>query len=323
MLGGGGTALVFASQLIGACLGHLLGHSGDFQMQMVAIAICVALFATSVYLGLEKGIKKLADINIGLLLVLLVFILLAGPTTDLLKTTFNALGLMTQNFIRMNTWTDAFSDSMFVESWTVFYWAWWIAFAPFVGVFVARISRGRTIKQVILGMLFWGPAGCALFFQILGNYALHLEVSQGVNISQLILNDDGATAVIKVLQQLPFSYLVILLYCVAAIVFCATTYNSASYAMASSITRKLPVGDHPARWHRVFWAFMLAILPISLIFVGGLKVVQTAALVVSLPILIIGVFMAISLVKSLKDDEHIKGINESVSEEESWKINVI
>ncbi len=179
MIAGAATGLGFSTPMIAECLTWLFGIEHTYQLEVIVMAVCVSLFVFSVWLGLQKGIKRLSDINLILAIGLLLFLLFAGPTLFLVKTSLNGLGLMTQNFVRMNFWTDPFSDSGFVESWTVFYWAWWVAFAPYVGLFITRISRGRTIRQVIKGMLIYGSLGCWVFYMIIGNYSMYLTPSNG------------------------------------------------------------------------------------------------------------------------------------------------
>ncbi len=302
LIGGAATSLGFSSPMIAACLAWLFGIEPDFGLEVIVVAICVGLFVLSVWLGLKRGIKRLSDINMYLALGLLLFILLVGPTVFLLKTSLNGLGVMTQNFLRMNFWTDPFTDSGFVESWTVFYWAWWIAFAPYVGLFITRISGGRTIRQVVTGMLIFGSLGSWIFYMVIGNYSLFLQLEGQLDFVGIMNSVSGSAAIVAMLETLPLAAIVILVFSVVAIVFAATTYDSASYSLASGATLHLSAGDDPARWHRVFWALALAVLPIALMFIGGLKAMQSVLLVVSLPILVVGVLMAISLVKSLRAD---------------------
>jgi BCCT family betaine/carnitine transporter len=302
LIGGAGTSLGFSTPMIAACVARVTGFEAGFGMELAIVGVSVALFATSVWLGLKKGIKRLSDFNMWLAFALLAFVLLAGPTVFLLKTSINSLGLIMQNFIRMNTWSDPFTDSGFIESWTVFYWAWWIAYAPFVGLFVTRISRGRTLRQVIFGMIGYGTLGSSLFYMIIGNYGLSLQLSGAVDVVGIMSAQDGSAAIVAILDQLPVAGAVVFVYALIALVFSATTYDSASYILASAATRHLPAGEDPDRWHRVFWALALAVLPLTLMFVGGLKVIQSASLVVSLPLIFIGGLMAVSLVKQLKKD---------------------
>ncbi len=131
----------------------------------------------------------------------------------------NGLGLMTQNFVRMNFWTDPFSDSGFVESWTVFYWAWWVAFAPYVGLFITRISRGRTIRQVIKGMLIYGSLGCWVFYMIIGNYSMYLQMNDIVDVLGTIKSSGGSAAIVATLEAMPMAPVVITVFTLMSIIF--------------------------------------------------------------------------------------------------------
>jgi BCCT family betaine/carnitine transporter len=302
LIGGAAASLGFSTPLIAACVAWLLDMPTGFGLEVSIMGVCVALFVFSVWLGLKKGIKRLSDINMYLALGLLLFILVVGPTVFLLKTSLNSVGMMTQNFLRMSFWTDPFTSSGFVESWTIFYWAWWIAFAPYVGLFITRISRGRSIRQVIIGMLLFGSLGSWIFYMIIGNYALFLQLTDTLDFVSVMNTVSDNAAIVATLASLPLAPLVVGVFAMVAIIFAATTYDSASYALASGATLHLSAGDDPARWHRVFWALALAVLPVSLLFIGGIKTMQSLLLVVSLPILLVGVLMSVSLVKSLRAD---------------------
>ncbi|MGH7339334.1 MAG: BCCT family transporter, partial [Candidatus Rokuibacteriota bacterium] len=177
LIGGAGTSLGLSKPMIAASLAKLVGIEHDFALDVGVVVFCIAIFGTSAYLGLQKGFQRLANLNMLIALGLLVFVLAVGPTLFILKTGLNSLGLVLQNFIRMTTWTDPIRNSGFVEDWTVFYWAWWVAYGPFIGIFVTRISRGRSVRQVVLGMLTFGSLGSGAFFVVFGNFALHLELS--------------------------------------------------------------------------------------------------------------------------------------------------
>jgi BCCT family betaine/carnitine transporter len=302
LIGGAGSSLGFSTPLIAALISRLTGIEVSFGLEVFVVAICVTLFAVSVWLGIKKGIKRLSDLNLLLAFILIAFIVIAGPTLFIFKTAINSIGTVLQNFVQMNTWTDPFTESNFVEDWTVFYWAWWVAYAPFTGLFVTRISRGRTIREVIVGMLTFGSLGGALFFLTLGSYSLYLELSGQVAIIDILNQQNGNQAIVAAFNQLPLAEIVITLFCFVAIIFSATTYDSASYILASNATKKLSPSEDPPRWHRAFWSFALAVLPITLMYIGGLKVAQTAVLIASLPILLVFFLMSYSLIKSLKED---------------------
>ena len=147
--------------------------------------------------------------------------------------------------------------------------------------------------------------GGFLFYMVFGNFGLSLELDNVVQVTRIMGEEGAPGAIVAILEQLPLAGLAIAAYAVIALVFSVTTYDSASYILASVATRRLPAGDDPDRWHRVFWAFALAVLPLTLMFVGGpqgLRVIQTATLIVSLPLIGIGVLMAIALVRQLGQD---------------------
>jgi BCCT family betaine/carnitine transporter len=303
LIGGTGTSLGLSTPMIAASFASLTGLDHTFVLDVSMVLFCIAIFGTSAYIGLQSGFRRLADLNMIVAFALLFFVLAVGPTIFILKTGLNSIGLVLQNFIRLNTWTDPIADSGFVENWTVFYWAWWIAYGPFVGIFVTRISRGRRIRQVIGGMLVFGSLGAALFFVIFGNYALHLELQDILPITTLIEESGEAAAIAAVFTTLPLGKLALAAFFVVSVIFLATTYDSASYTLASVSTQRLTAGENPQRWSRVFWACALGILPVTLMFVdGGLRVILSATIVVSLPLLLVGVVMSLSLLKMLRAD---------------------
>jgi len=305
LIGGTGTSLGLSTPMIAASFARLTGLTHDFVLEVAMVALCIATFGTSAWLGLQKGIKRLSDLNMWVAITLLIFVLAVGPTLFILKMSTDGLGLMLQNFIRMSTWTDPVTNSRFVEDWTVFYWAWWIAYGPFVGIFVARISRGRSIREVIFGMLIYGSLGAFAFFMVFGNYAMHLELNGLLEVTSIIKQQSEATAIAEIIGSLPLGSLALALFFIIAVIFLVTTYDSASYTLASVVTSTLPAGEEPARWNRLFWAFALGVLPIALLFTeGGLRVVLSATIVASLPLIVVGVLLARSLLRMLQEDGH-------------------
>lgn len=302
LIGGAATALALTVPVISAGTSELTGIERNVAMDLAVIAVCVGLFGVTVYLGLERGIKRLADANLWLALIFLAFVLIAGPTTFILMIGTESLGHMLSNTISMITYADPVEKTGFVQDWTIFYWAWWFAFAPFVGIFVTRISKGRTIRQVLAGMCVFGSIGAWAFFIIFGNYALHLELTGALPVVDMV-NTDAASAIASVISELPFGSIALAIFVVVTTVFVATTYNSASYSLASAATKSLHAGEDPAQWHRVFWAIVLGMMPIGLMFIGGLKVVQSAVLLSGLPIAIAGGFMAKTLLFDLRQEE--------------------
>ena len=306
MVAGTGTSLGLGTPAIAACISTLFGFDQSMSLDFAVALIAMGLFALSVYLGLDGGIKRLSMINLGLGGIFLLFVLVVGPTVYILETGTNSIGLLIQEFVRMNTWTDPSADSGFVESWTIFYWAWWLAYAPFMGIFVARISRGRTLREVIVGMLALGTAGCAVFFAIIGNTAMWFELNDIVALKNLILGGQEPVAIASFVDALPFQPLPMIVFLVLAFIFIATTYDSASYVIASMATHRLRAGEHPDRWHRVFWAFMLIVLPITLMYMKDLTAIKNASIISSLPLLVVFVLMTVALFRELRQDQRVE-----------------
>ena len=304
LIGGAGTSLGLGIPVIGAVLSSVIGVEQSFAMDLFVAFLAVVLFGLSVYFGLDKGIKRLSVINVWVALVFVGFVLVAGPTLFILETGTNSMGLMLQEFIRMNTWTDPIAGGSFVEDWTIFYWAWWLAYGPFMGLFVTRISRGRSLRELIFGMLVYGSLGCALFFIVLGNTSMWLDMNGEVAVRELVQSEQADTAIAETIAALSFGPLPMIAFLIMGWIFVATTYDSASYAISSAATTNLRVGMHPHRFHRVFWAFGLAVLPLGLMLIGDVEntSLKFASLIVSLPLLVIYGAMMWSLFKSLRAD---------------------
>ena len=299
LLGTAATGMAFGTSITTSAFTRATGLEDGFVMQFAILSLVTLTIAYSVYRGLDDGIKVLSTVNAVMAIILVAFVLLVGPTRFILETGVVSIGHMFQNFIKMTTWTDPLQRASFVESWTVFYWAWWLALGPFVGMFVCKISEGRTVREVIFGMLGWGSFGCALFFIVLGNHAYLLEVTGKLEVIREAADVSPSAAVASVVEILPMGTFWLMFLAVIGIIGTATTYDSASYTLAAGATRNLTEHAHPARWHRVFWAIGLGILPACLLFLGGVRVLQTASVVASLPILGVYVLLGISIFRTL------------------------
>ncbi|MDN6848520.1 MAG: BCCT family transporter [Staphylococcus equorum] len=310
LLGGAATSLALGVPMITAGIERLTGLDGDSMVMRGAILfIITALFAYSSYSGLKKGIKVLSDWNVILSFVLLGFVLIVGPTVFIMETTITGMGNMVKNFFQMATWIEPFGgiggrkETNFPQDWTIFYWSWWIVYAPFIGLFIARISKGRTMKEVVLGTIIYGTLGCMLFFGIFGNYAVYLQLTGAFDVVQNLNTHGTEATIIEVLHQLPFPNLVIILFLLSAVLFLATTFDSGSYILAAASQKKV-VGE-PLKANRLYWAFALCLLPFALMLVGGersLEVLKTASLLASVPVLIVFVMMMISFLRTLNED---------------------
>ncbi|MFA0811161.1 BCCT family transporter [Microbulbifer epialgicus] len=306
ILGGAATRLGIATPLITLGLHKLFGIPAGLGTQVGVLVLCVLLFGYSAVAGFKRGISALSNITILLALALLFFVFVAGPSLFMLNSGLDSLGRAIHNFLQMATWTESFShfkqfpNSRFPQEWTVFYWAWWLVFAPSIGLFIARISQGRTIKEMILGSIFFGTLGCFLFFMVLGNYSVYVHFSGELDLVNTLNHGGANAAIFAILDTLPASQLVVLLYTVIALVFTAITFDSISYILAAVVQKE--VNGEPLQWNRIFWAFALTIMPIALLVIGGLEALQAASIIAGVPLLLIALLLCISIVKVARYD---------------------
>lgn len=302
LIGGVGTSLGLAVPLVTTFVGYTFGLPDSFFLKIVILLIWTAIFSASVYRGLSKGIKILSDINVWLAFFLLIYVLLVGPTVWILSLWCNSFGLFLDNFLRISLWMDPITKGGFPEGWTVFYWAWWIAYAPMVGLFVARISKGRTIRELVVAQLGWAALGSCVFMAIWGGYAVHIESTSVIDIKSILSDGGIPAAVLAVLKTLPMSGLIIPVFTILCFIFLATTLDSAAYTLASITSKDLAGDEEPAKWNRIFWAMLLAIFSVGLLAVGGLKAVQLSSIVVALPLMPVLVLLCFSLMRWIKED---------------------
>ncbi len=303
LVGGAGTSLGLGVPLVSSFVSVLLDVPDSLLTRFLVLAFWTLIFSVSVYRGLSNGIRILSDINIGLATLILLFILVSGPTVFILSTTVNSVGLMLDNFSRMSFWLDPIEKRGFPEAWTLFYWAWWVSYAPMMGLFFGRISKGRTIRQLIMGVIGWGSLGCCSFLAICGAYALDLQLSNSMDLVGLLDSTGIAPTVAAIVEQMPVSgTLMLLLYMLLSFIFLATTLDSAAYVLASISTRNLTPDSEPARFNRLAWAFALAFIAVGLLVVGGLKTVQSLTIITALPLIPVLFLLAMSTLRWLKSD---------------------
>lgn len=303
VLGGIGTSMGLAAPLICQILSRTLGIPNDLKLLAGVLLLWFAIFSTSVYRGLDKGIKVLSNINIYLALLFIAFALVLSGIPRVLDVEMNSIGLYLDEFFRMSTYTDPFRQSGFPQNWTVFYWGWWLSYIPIMALFTARISRGRTIRKVILGMIGYGSLGCVLSFSVLGCYALDLQKSGRVGLVAILETQGKDAALIAILDTLPLPEVASVAFVVVCIVFMATTVDSSAYILASATTRRLSGNEQPPRWNRILWAVIFVALSFALTRIGGLETMQTASVLTGFPMIFICMLVLYVLYQMLRTDE--------------------
>lgn len=302
LVGGIGTALGINVPMVSALVCKLIHLPDSLEIQILILVIWTSLFGLSAYLGVNRGIKVLSDLNSIAAILFLLFVLLVGPTLYILSSFSNSIGLMLNNFLRMSFYTDPILKSGFPQTWTVFYWSWWITFAVYMGMFVARVSKGRTIKELVVAEVICGSLGCFVFFAVFGGYAIYLQSSGAISLTQMMSQQGPTAVIVTILSSLPLSKIILPVFILISIISQATGIDAAAYTLAAISTKKTTLFTEPTPLHRLFWAIVLGTIAAALLIVGGLKVVQLSSVVVAVPVLFIMYLFIFSLLRWLKED---------------------
>ena len=272
LLCGVATTFSLSTPLLSAATGELLGIPAGIGLTLGLLAFIAVVYTLTVWFGL-KGISRLASICTSLFLTLLAYVLLAGgEPLFILESGVTAIGKLVQNFLGMASWMDPLrvsgdGSSGFVQNWTVFYWAYWMVWCVATPFFIGIISRGRTLRNTVLGGYAWGLAGTFTSFIVLGGYGLAQQMKHGLDTAgALEAGGDLAQSILAILETLPLHTLGLILLAVTMIAFYATTFDALTHVVASYSYRELPSGADPDKRIRAYWAVLFILLPMALIF---------------------------------------------------------
>ncbi len=295
------TSLGFGILQVNAGLASLGLLEQTTTTQLLLIAGVTAAAIVSLLLGLDKGILRLSLTNLGVATVLLVFVLVAGPTLFVLRSFPEQLGVYLQGLPELSLWTDASADSGWQDAWTIFYWGWWMSWSPFVGLFIARVSRGRTVREFVFGVLLVPVLLTFVWLAVFGNSGIAVDDATGGALSTAVA-EDPAVALFALLQQLPWTAVTSTL----AILLVATYFVTSSDS-ASLVIDLLTSGGNidPPKLQRVFWALLEGGVAAVLLMAGagGLQALQTAAITTALPFSLVMLLACVGLVRALYADE--------------------
>jgi choline/glycine/proline betaine transport protein len=285
------TSLGLGVAQVNAGLNFLFGVSISTGIQVALIIGITGLATASVVMGLDGGVKRLSEINMVLAGVFMVFILLAGPTVYILSGFTQNIGYYMSNFIEMSLWTETFRDTNWQGAWTIFYWAWWISWSPFVGMFIARISKGRSVREFVLGVLLVPSLLSFFWMSVFGGSAIFLQTNDIGDIASAV-STDVSIALFAMLEYLPWTQLLSVVGIILVTVFFVTSSDSGSLVVDHLTSGgKL---DSPVP-QRVFWAVMEGVVAATLLIGGGLTALQTASVLTGLPFAIILLLLIYSL----------------------------
>ena len=295
------TSLGLGATQISSGLDYLNVIDQTFTSKILIIVVITILGLISVMLGLNSGIKRLSEINILLCMVLILAVFIFGPSSFILNGIIQNVGSYFQNFISLATWTEAYSSTSWQNDWTLFYYTWWFAWSPFVGLFIARVSYGRTIKEFILGVVLVPSLMVFIWMGTFGNAAIYQELFTDINLSEAI-NQDISIALFSFLEQFPFSKILMGLSIVIILTFFVTSSDSGALVSAMlSSSSDTDFDEDPPMLARIVWAISLGILAVALLAGGGLSALQTSVLVTGAPFAIIIAIAAKNLLARLEN----------------------
>jgi glycine betaine transporter len=283
---------------INSGLNAVFGLEISPRAQVGIIIVTAAMFITSAVSGVEKGVKLLSNANMMVAALLALAVFLRGPTVAIIDTLTNTLGSYASEIVRMSLRSTPFRESSWVGNWTIFYWAWWISWSPFVGLFIARVSRGRTIREFILGTVLAPSLAAFVWFSIFGGTALYLQIWQHVPLADAV-KADVATALFAMFDAMPFGQIMSVVATLLVTVFFVTSGDSAVLVLGMMSQGGNP---NPSTRVKLVWGALIAGIAISLLLAGGIDAVQTATILFALPFALVIVLMVIALWRALRED---------------------
>lgn len=304
IVGGVATSLGLGTMQIGGGMKFLWGVNPTKLVWFIIIIVLTFVYTISSYTGLQKGIKLLGKGNTYLYFFLIAFMLAFGPTVHILNSTVSAIGDYFSNLFHMSLYLDPMGKSDWTNQWSIFYWAWWLSFGPLVGLFFARCSYGRTIREVVTVNLIAPSAFGMIWFGVFGSSSIFLEHFKNAGISKLISENGIEVALFALFKQLPFAPLTMVLGILAISISFVTLANSMTSTIASMTTvgfgKSKEEIEAPAPM-KMFWGLTMGVLAYVLLIGGGISALQTCVIVCGLPILVLQLVVAISYIKAMKN----------------------
>jgi glycine betaine transporter len=293
-----GTSLGLGALQINSGLNFMFNIPLSGTIQVIIIAVVSLLFTGAAVMGIERGIEFIAKWTVYFALGLMTFLFIFGPTTFILDLLTSTTGSYFNEFFAMSLWTDAIEQRGWGGSWTIFYWAWWMSWGPFVGQFIARISKGRTIRQFVAGALLAPTAFSFVWLAIFGGNALGLEIFSGAGIADAV-NTDLASAVFVTLSNYPIAIITSIVAIILVIGFFVTSADAGTFVLGMLTSNG---SMEPSGKVKGVWGVTIASVAAILLITGGLTALQTAAIVAAFPFMFIILAMCYSLLKALKED---------------------
>ncbi len=307
------TSLGLGAQQMNAGFNYLFGMEVATSNQVIIIAVISVVATLSVLSGVNKGIKILSEFNMQLTGVILTFFLIFGPTAYVLGAFVTNVGDYLANAVSLGFWVDPNPEGQWQADWTMFYWGWWISWAPFVGIFIARISRGRTIREFVLCVLLAPPVLAAFWISVFGNTAMFIELFGAGGVKEAV-NADLTAALYTTIELMDLGTVLTILGASICTFMLVTYFVTSADSATLVVCTLLAMGnEHPAPRYRVFWGLSIGAVAGVLLLAGGLKALQTASIVAALPYSVVLILTTWGLFKSLRQDS-LPGAVENLTE---------
>jgi glycine betaine transporter len=294
------TTLGLGTLQIAAGLQRVTGIAASIPMQISIISVAFVLYIASTCSGVHRGVKWLSTLNLGLAALMLALMLILGPTGFIFDTFTTTLGSYLSRLVEMSLRMSPFSGDLWVANWTIFYWAWWIAWAPFVGSFIARVSRGRTVREFVLGVVVAPTLLGFVWFSVFGGTALWAQTFGHVDLTG-VLSTGYENVLFALFNSLPMSGLLTTIALMLMMIFFITSADSAVLVLSSMSTRE--VGDPPIS-RRVTWGIAVALIAVALLLADGLAALQSVIIIAALPLALLMLLVIVSLYRAL-NQEHL------------------
>ncbi|GAA6171473.1 choline BCCT transporter BetT [Colwellia sp. KU-HH00111] len=291
------TSLGLGASQVNAGFGYLFGIDTSTTNQIIIMSGITTLAVVSVATGLDKGIKRLSEANMILAVILLALIFVLGPTVFLLQAYLQNMGDYLADIIHNTFNLFAYKKTDWIGGWTIFYWGWWLAWAPFVGLFIARISRGRSIREFILGVMLIPTLFTLLWMTIFGNSAIDLVYSQGVVELGEMVSQDSSVALFVFLENFPLTSVLSFFSVLMIVIFFVTSCDSGAMVVDMLCSHG---SNNTPLWQRIYWAVGIGVVAAILLLAGGLNALQTMTIASALPFAIVLLLAIIGLIKALK-----------------------
>lgn len=303
-LAGLGTSLGLGAMQISSGLNHLFGLPDVVTTQLAIILGITIIYVMAALSGLDKGIKMISDLNLYIAFTIMIVMFMVGPSVAILQSLLNGIGYYLSGLVKQSLHMAPYGGKLagWIGDWTVFYWAWWIAWAPFAGSFIARVSKGRTVREFVIGALLAPSLGTFVWFSVFGTSGINLEIAGIAPVGQAVL-ENLSTALYKVFAYYPFGKILSGLAAILVSTFFITSGQAASLVLAMYSEEGT---ENPSKSKIATWGILLAALAAVLLLSGGLKALQTISIVAAFPFSIVMIVACVSVWKGMSKDPSVK-----------------